>query len=63
MSVDDIDKLLAECLRVWCKTLVITRGQLDREVVRHQAGVAGQHLCGVVELTLEGRGDLHRLDG
>src|SRR5689334_21375212 len=43
--------------------VVVLLGQLDVELVRDQAAVAGEDLRGVVDLALQGRGDLHRLHG
>jgi len=42
---------------------VILRGQLDVELVGHQTAVARQDLRRVVDLALQGRGDLDGLDG
>jgi hypothetical protein len=47
---------------VGVQPLEVTRSELDGEVIRHQPPVPGQDPRGVVDLTLERRRQLDRLD-
>src|SRR6478672_6790326 len=56
-----VDEVLLERSAEAEHPLEVGRRQLDVEVVGHQPALAAHHLCVVVALALEGRGDLDRL--
>src|SRR6476659_8438785 len=60
---EHLGELLRQRGGVRREALVVLAGELDVELVGHQPPVAGQDLRGVVDLALEGGGDLHRLHG
>src|SRR5262249_12573408 len=57
-----VGEFIAEGPAVGVQPLEVARTELDGEVVRHQPAVPGQDPRGVVDLTLERRRQLDRLD-
>jgi hypothetical protein len=61
--VQHLRQLAAEGLAIRREPVEVGGGQVDQEVVGREPLLAAEDLRGVVDLTLQGGGDLHRLDG